>query len=205
VRAPLNNADFSSFLLQAQSSGAKIVGLANAGADTTNAIKQAAEFGIVAGGQSLAGLLIFITDVHALGLPTAQGLIFTESFYWDNNDATRAFAKKFAERDGGIHPTMIHAGVYSAVTHYLKALAAVGADSDGKAVVDKMKELPTEDPLFGKGTIRADGRKIHDMYLFEVKKPEESKGPWDYYKLRATIPAAEAFRPLDKGGCPFVK
>ena len=205
VRAPLNNADFSSFLLQAQSSGAKIVGLANAGADTTNAIKQAAEFGIVAGGQSLAGLLIFITDVHALGLPTAQGLIFTESFYWDNNDATRAFAKKFAERDGGIHPTMIHAGVYSAVTHYLKALAAVGADSDGKAIVDKMKELPTEDPLFGKGTIRADGRKIHDMYLFEVKKPEESKGPWDYYKLRATIPAAEAFRPLDKGGCPFVK
>jgi branched-chain amino acid transport system substrate-binding protein len=205
VRAPLNNADFSSFLLQAQSSGAKIVGLANAGADTTNAIKQAAEFGIVAGGQSLAGLLIFITDVHALGLPTAQGLIFTESFYWDNNDATRAFAKKFAERDKGVHPTMIHAGVYSAVTHYLKALAAVGADADGKAIVDKMKELPTEDPLFGKGTIRADGRKIHDMYLFEVKKPEESKGPWDYYKLRATIPAAEAFRPLDKGGCPLVK
>ena len=205
VRAPLNNADFSSFLLQAQSSGAKIVGLANAGADTTNAIKQAAEFGIVAGGQSLAGLLIFITDVHALGLPTAQGLIFTESFYWDNNDASRAFAKKFAERDGGIHPTMVHAGVYAAVTHYLKALAAVGADSDGKAVVDKMKELPTEDSLFGKGTVRADGRKIHDMYLFEVKKPEESKGPWDYYKLRATIPAAEAFRPLDKGGCPLVK
>jgi branched-chain amino acid transport system substrate-binding protein len=205
VRAPLNNADFSSFLLQAQSSSAKIVGLANAGADTTNAIKQAAEFGIVAGGQSLAGLLIFITDVHALGLPTAQGLIFTEAFYWDNNDATRAFAKKFAERDKGIHPTMIHAGVYSAVTHYLKALAAVGSDADGKAIVDKMKELPTEDTLFGKGTIRADGRKIHDMYLFEVKKPEESKGPWDYYKLRATIPAAEAFRPLDKGGCPLVK
>ena len=205
VRVPLNNADFSSFLLQAQSSGAKIVGLANAGADTTNAIKQAAEFGIVAGGQSLAGLLIFLTDIHALGLQTAQGLIFTESFYWDSNDATRAFAKKFAERDGGIHPTMIHAGVYSAVTHYLKALAAVGSDSDGKAVVDKMKELPTEDPLFGKGTVRADGRKIHDMYLFEVKKPEESKGPWDYYKLRATIPAAEAFRPLDKGGCPLVK
>jgi len=205
VRHPLNNADFSSFLLQAQSSGAKIVGLANAGADTTNAIKQAAEFGIVAGGQSLAGLLIFLTDVHALGLQTAQGLIFTESFYWDNNDATRAFAKKFAERDGGIHPTMIHAGVYAAVTHYLKALAAVGSDSDGKAIVDKMKELPTEDPLFGKGTVRADGRKIHDMYLFEVKKPEESKGPWDYYKLRATIPAAEAFRPLDKGGCPLVK
>ena len=205
VRHPLNNADFSSFLLQAQASGAKIVGLANAGADTTNAIKQAAEFGLVAGGQNLAGLLIFITDVNALGLQTAQGLIFTESFYWDANDATRAFAQKFAERDKGIHPTMIHAGVYSAVTHYLKALAALGSDGDGQAVIAKMKELPTDDPLFGKGTIRADGRKIHDMYLFEVKKPEESKGPWDYYKLRATIPAAEAFRPLDKGGCPLVK
>jgi branched-chain amino acid transport system substrate-binding protein len=204
VRHPLNNADFSSFLLQAQSSGAKIVGLANAGADTTNAIKQAAEFGIVAGGQNLAGLLIFLTDVHALGLQTAQGLIFTESFYWDANDAARAFAKKFAERNRGIHPTMIHAGVYASVTHYLKALAAAGTDSDGKAIVAKMKELETDDPLFGKGTIRADGRKIHDMYLFEVKKPEESKGPWDYYKLRATIPAAEAFRPLDKGGCPLV-
>jgi branched-chain amino acid transport system substrate-binding protein len=205
VRHPLNNADFSSFLLQAQSSGAKVIGLANAGGDTTNAIKQAAEFGIVAGGQSLAGLLIFLTDVHALGLQTAQGLIFTESFYWDSNDATRAFAKRFAERDGGIHPTMDHAGVYASVTHYLKALDALGSDADGKAIVDKMKELPTDDPLFGKGTIRADGRKIHDMYLFEVKKPEESKAPWDYYKLRATIPAAEAFRPLDKGGCPLVK
>jgi branched-chain amino acid transport system substrate-binding protein len=205
VRHPLNNADFSSFLLQAQSSGAKIIGLANAGGDTTNAIKQAAEFGVVAGGQNLAGLLVFLTDVHGLGLQTAQGLIFTESFYWDSNDATRAFAKRFAERDKGIHPTMIHAGVYASVTHYLKALAALGSDSDGKAIVEKMKEIPTEDPLFGKGTIRADGRKIHDMYLFEVKKPEESKGPWDYYKLRATIPAAEAFRPLDKGGCPLVK
>jgi branched-chain amino acid transport system substrate-binding protein len=205
VRHPLNNADFSSFLLQAQSSGAKVIGLANAGADTTNAIKQAAEFGIVAGGQSLAGLLIFLTDIHALGLQTAQGLIFTESYYWDANDATRAFAKKFSKRNRGIHPTMIHAGVYAAVTHYLKALAATGSDSDGKAAVDKMKELPTDDPLFGQGTIRADGRKVHDMYLFEVKKPEESKGPWDYYKLRATIPAAEAFRPLDQGGCPLVK
>jgi branched-chain amino acid transport system substrate-binding protein len=205
VRHPLNNADFSSFLLQAQSSGAKVIGLANAGADTTNAIKQAAEFGIVAGGQSLAGLLIFLTDVHALGLETAQGLIFTEAFYWDMNDVTRAFAKKFAERNRGIHPTMIHAGVYAAVTHYLKALSALGADADGKAIVDKMKELPTDDPLFGKGTVRADGRKIHDMYLFEVKKPAESKAPWDYYKLRATIPAAEAFRPLDQGNCPLVK
>ena len=205
VRHPLNTSDFSSFLLQAQSSGAKIIGLANAGADTTNAIKQAAEFGIVAGGQNLAGLLVFITDVHALGLQAAQGLILTESFYWDQNDATRPFANRFAERDKGIHPTMVHAGVYAAVTHYLKALQALGSDADGKAVVAKMKELPTDDPLFGKGTIRVDGRKIHDMYLFQVKKPEESKGPWDYYKLLATIPAAEAFRPLDKGGCPLVK
>jgi branched-chain amino acid transport system substrate-binding protein len=205
VRHPLNTSDFSSFLLQAQSSGAKVVGLANAGADTTNAIKQAAEFGIVTGGQSMAGLLIFLTDIHALGLPTAQGLVFTEAFYWNANDATRTFAKRFAEHNRGIHPTMVHAGVYAAVTHYLKALAAVGSDTDGKAVVSKMKELPTDDPLFGQGTIRVDGRKIHDMYLFEVKKPEESKGPWDYYALRSTIPAAEAFRPLDKGNCPLVK
>jgi branched-chain amino acid transport system substrate-binding protein len=205
VRHPLNTSDFSSFLLQAQSSGAKVVGLANAGADTTNSIKQAAEFGIVAGGQSIAGLLIFLTDVHALGLPTAQGLVFTEAFYWDANDATRAFAKRFAERNRGIHPTMVHAGVYAAVTHYLKALDAIASDSDGKAAVSKMKELGTDDPLFGKGTIRADGRKIHDMYLFEVKKPEESKGAWDYYKLRSTIPAAEAFRPLEQGNCPIAK
>jgi branched-chain amino acid transport system substrate-binding protein len=204
VRHPLNSADFSSFLLQAQSSKAKVVGLANAGADTTNAIKQAAEFGIVKGGQSLAGLLVFITDVHALGLPTAQGLIFTESFYWDMNDKTRAFAKKFAERDRGIHPTMIHAGVYSAVLHYLKAVDALKSD-DGTKVIAKMKETPTDDPLFGKGTIRADGRKIHPVYLFEVKKPAESKGQWDYYKLRATIPAEEAFRPVGQGDCPLVK
>jgi branched-chain amino acid transport system substrate-binding protein len=204
VRHPLNNADFSSFLLQAQSSGAKIIGLANAGGDTTNAIKQAAEFGVVEGGQNLAGLLVFLTDVNALGLPTAKGLIFTESFYWDMDDDNRAFAAKFAERDKGIHPTMIHAGVYSAVTHYLKALQALGSDADGAAVIAKMKELPTEDPLFGKGMIRADGRKVHDMYLFEVKTPEESKGQWDYYKLRATIPAADAFRPLDQGNCPLI-
>jgi branched-chain amino acid transport system substrate-binding protein len=204
VRHPLNTADFSSFLLQAQSSGAKIVGLANAGADTTNSIKQAAEFGIVDGGQNLAGLLVFLTDVNALGLPAAKGLIFTESFYWDMDDDNRAFAARFAERDNGIHPTMIHAGVYSAVTHYLKALQAIGSDADGAAVVAKMKELPTEDPLFGTGTIRADGRKLHDMYLFEVKTPEESKAPWDFYKLRATIPAAEAFRPLDQGNCALV-
>jgi branched-chain amino acid transport system substrate-binding protein len=204
VRHPLNTADFSSFLLQAQASKAKVIGLANAGGDTTNAIKQAAEFGIVKGGQSLAGLLVFITDVHSLGLPTAQGLMLTEAFYWDMNEKTRAFSVKFAERDRGIHPTMIHAGVYSAVLHYLKAVTALKSD-DGTKVIAKMKELPTDDPLFGKGTIRADGRKIHDMYLFEVKKPSESKGEWDYYKLRATIPAAQAFRPIDQGDCPLVK
>ena len=204
VRHPFPANDFSSFLLQAQSSKAQIIGLANAGADTTNAIKQAAEFGIVKGGQSLAALLIFLTDIKALGLPTAQGLVFTEAWYWDMNDANRAFAKKFAERNKGIHPSMVHAGVYSAVTHYLKAVSDLKADADGKAVVAKMKSMPTDDPLFGKGTIRADGRKIHPMYLFEVKKPAESKGPWDLYKLRATIPAEEAFRPLKEGGCPLV-
>jgi branched-chain amino acid transport system substrate-binding protein len=204
VRHPLNTADFSSFLLQAQSSKAKIIGLANAGGDTTNTIKQAAEFGIVKGGQSLAGLLVFITDVHALGLPTAQGLIMTEAFYWDANDRTRAFAKRFAELDRGIHPTMVHAGVYAATLHYLKAVEALKGD-DGTKVITKMKEMPTDDPLFGKGTIRADGRKLHPMYLFEVKKPAESKAPWDYYKLRATIPAEQAFRPIDQGDCPLVK
>jgi len=204
VRHPLNNQDFSSFLLQAQASKAKIIGLANAGGDTTNAIKQGAEFGIVKGGQNFAGLLVFVTDVHALGLPVAQGLILTETFYWDQNDRSRAFAKRFAERDRGIHPTMIHAGVYSAVTHYLKAIEALKGD-DGTRVIAKMKETPTDDPLFGKGTIRADGRKIHPAYLFEVKKPSESKAPWDYYNLRATIPADQAFRPIDQGDCPLVK
>lgn len=204
VRHPLNTADFSSFLLQAQTSKAKIVGLANAGGDTTNAIKAASEFGIVAGGQSLAGLLVFINDVHSLGLKTAQGLIFTEAFYWDRNDASRAFAKRFAAAHKGNMPSMVQAGVYGSVLHYLKAVEALKSDANGKTVVDKMKEMPTDDPLFGKGVVRKDGRKIHDMYLVEVKKPAESKGPWDYYKIRATIPAAEAFRPLDKGGCPLV-
>src|SRR3982751_2053427 len=198
VKVPLNNQDFSSFLLQAQASKAKIIGLANAGGDTTNAIKQAAEFGIAKGGQNLAGLLVFITDVHALGLDKAQGLIMTETFYWDMNDKTRAFAKKFAERNRQIHPTMIHAGVYSATLHYLKAVEALKSD-DGTKVIAKMKEMPTDDPLFGKGTIRPDGRKIHPAYLFEVKKPSESKGAWDYYKTRATIPAEQAFRPIDQG------
>jgi branched-chain amino acid transport system substrate-binding protein len=204
VRHPLNTQDFSSFLLQAQASKAKVIGLANAGGDTTNAIKQGAEFGIVKGGQNFAGLLVFLTDVHALGLQTAQGLVFTETFYWDLNDRTRAFAKRFAERNRGIHPTMIHAGVYAGVTHYLKAVEALKSD-DGTKVIAKMKEIPTDDPLFGKGTIRVDGRKIHPAYLVEVKKPDESKYPWDYYKVRATIPADQAFRPIDQGDCPLVK
>jgi branched-chain amino acid transport system substrate-binding protein len=204
VRHPFPGTDFSSFLLQAQASKAKVIGLANAGGDTINSIKQAAEFGITQGGQSLAGLLVFISDVHALGLQTAQGLVLTEAFYWDQNDASRAFAKRFAPQFKNNMPTMVQAGVYSAVLHYLKAVEALKSDADGKAVVNKMKELPTDDPLFGKGTIRADGRKLHDMYLFEVKKPGESKGAWDYYKLRATIPAAEAFRPMKDGGCPLV-
>jgi branched-chain amino acid transport system substrate-binding protein len=204
VRAPINTQDFSSFLLQAQASKAKIVGLANAGGDTTNSIKQAAEFGIVKGGQNLAGLLVFLTDIHALGLQTAQGLIITNTFYWDMNDQTRAFAKRFAAVDKGIHPTMVHAGVYAAVLHYLKAVETLKSD-DGTKVVAKMKEMPTDDPLFGKGTIRVDGRKIHPAYLMEVKKPSESKGEWDYYKIRATIPADQAFRPLADGGCSLVK
>jgi branched-chain amino acid transport system substrate-binding protein len=204
VRAPINNQDFSSFLLQAQSSKAKVIGLANAGGDTTNSIKQAAEFGIVKGGQSLAGLLVFLTDIHALGLQTAQGLIFTETFYWDMNDQTRAFAKRFAPLDKGIHPTMVHAGVYSSVLHYLKAVEALKSD-DGTKVIAKLKEMPTDDPLFGKGSIRVDGRKIHPAYLVEVKKPAESKAPWDYYKIRATIPADQAFRPMADGGCSLVK
>src|ERR671937_1818513 len=205
VKHPLNTSDFSSFLLQAQSSKAKVVGLANAGGDTINSIKAASEFGIVKGGQRLAGLLVFITDVHALGLQTAQGLILSESFYWDRDDKTRAWSKKFADRMGGKEPSMVQAGVYAAVLHYLKALKALKSDADGKAVVEQMKKLPTDDPAFGKGTIRADGRKMHPMYLYEVKKPSESKGPWDYYKLKKEVPAEQAFRPLDKGDCALVK
>jgi branched-chain amino acid transport system substrate-binding protein len=206
VRVPLNTQDFSSYLLQAQSSKAQIIGLANAGGDTINSIKQAAEFGIVKGGQNLAGLLVFITDVKALGLQTAQGLIFTEAWYWDQNDTNRKWAARYqAQHPKKLAPTMVHAGVYASVIHYLKALEATKSDADGKAVVAKMKEIPTDDPLFGKGQIRADGRHIHDMYLFEVKKPAESKGEWDLYKLRATIPAKDAFRPLEAGGCPLVK
>ena len=205
VKVPLNTQDFSSFLLQAQASKAKIIGLANAGGDTINSIKQAAEFGIVKGGQNLAGLLVFLSDIHGIGLDKAQGLILTSTFYWDMNDQTRAWSKRFAALNGGKEPTMVQAGVYAGVLHYLKAVSALKSDADGVKVVAEMKKLPTDDPLFGKGIIRADGRKIHPAYLYEVKKPSESKGPYDYYKLRATIPADEAFRPLSEGGCPLVK
>lgn len=206
VRHPINTNDFSSFLLQAQSSKAKVIGLANAGGDTINSIKQAAEFGIVKGGQSLAGLLVFASDINALGLNTAQGLIFTETWYWDQNDANRAWTKRWmAERKTTDKvPTMNQAGVYAGTLHYLKAVTALKSAADGKTVVAEMKKQPTDDLLFGKGTIRADGRKIHPAYLFEVKKPSESKYFGDFYKVRATIPADQAFRPLKEGGCPLV-
>jgi branched-chain amino acid transport system substrate-binding protein len=204
VRHPFPGQDFSSFLLQAQASKAKVIALANAGGDTINSIKQAAEFGITRAGQNLAGMLVFITDVHGLGLQTAQGLIFTETFYWDLNDQTRAWSRRFAERNGGKYPSMVQAGVYSSVLHYLKAVEALKSD-DGTKVIEQMKKMPTDDPLFGKGSIRADGRKLHPAYLVEVKKPAESKGPYDYYKIRATIPADQAFRPIDQGECPLVK
>ena len=204
VRHPFPGTDFSSFLLQAKASKAKIIGLANAGGDTINSIKQASEFGIVEGGQKLAGLLIFINDIHALGLKTAQGLIFTDPWYWDQNDTNRAFAREYFAALGRM-PGYTVVGVYSAVVHYLRAVEALGSHADGKAVIAKMKELPTEDRLMGKGYVRMDGRKIHPMYLFEVKKPEESKAPWDYYKQLATIPAEEAWRPLDQGECALVK
>jgi branched-chain amino acid transport system substrate-binding protein len=204
ARHPFPTSDFSPFLLEAQNSQAKIIGLANAGADTTNAIEQGTRLGLVQRGQSFAGLLVFLTDVHALGLNKAQGLMLTEAFYWDLDANTRAWSARFARRHWGAMPTMAQAGVYSGVLHYLKSVEAIRSD-DGTAVIAKMKALPTDDPLFGKGVIRPDGRKIHPMYLFEVKKPSESKGPWDLYKLRATIPASEAFRPMDQGHCPLVK
>jgi branched-chain amino acid transport system substrate-binding protein len=208
VRHPINTSDFSSYLLQAQASKAKIIGLANAGGDTINSIKQGAEFGIVKGGQKFAGLLVFASDVNALGLQTAQGLTLTETWYWDMNDANRAWTKRWqAGRGVGTSkwPTMNQSGVYASVLHYLKARAALGAGgSDGKAAVAKMKAMPTDDPLYGKGTIEINGRKRHPAYLFEVKTPAESKYPGDFYKLKATIPAAEAFRPLKASGCPLV-
>ncbi len=207
VKHPINTSDFSSFLLQAQASKSKVVGLANAGGDTTNSIKQAAEFGIVAGGQKLAALLLFINDVHSLGLKTAQGLTFTESFYWDQNEATRAFSKRFAAlASKNAMPSMTQAGAYAMTLHYLKAMDALGGNPrDGAKVVAKMKELPTDDPLFGKGPLRADGRRLIPAYLFEVKKPAESKYPWDYYKQIATIAPEDAAKPLSASECPLVK
>jgi branched-chain amino acid transport system substrate-binding protein len=201
VRHPFPSADFSSFLLQAQASGAKVVGLANAGQDTTNAIKQAAEFGIVEGGQSLAALLMFISDVHSLGLPAAQGLLLTTGYYWDLDDESRPFAKRFFDKTGKM-PTMVHAGVYSSVLHYLKAVDAAGTD-DGKTVAAKMHELPVTDFFARNGRLRVDGRMVHDMYLARVKKPDESKAPWDYYEIVATIPGDQAYKPLSKD-CPLV-
>ncbi|WP_370197972.1 ABC transporter substrate-binding protein [Bradyrhizobium diazoefficiens] len=203
VKHPLNTADFSSFLLQAQASKAKIIGLANGGGDTINAIKQAGEFGIVAGGQNLAAIVMFISDVHSLGLKLAQGLIITEAYYWDFNDKTRAFGKRFLERVKRM-PTMNQAATYSATLHYLKAVQAAGT-RDTKTVMAKMRELPVRDAFTDNGSLREDGRMVHSMYLFQVKKPEESRGPWDYYKLLAEVPADQAFRPLKDGGCPLLK
>jgi len=209
VRHPFpGNTDFSSFLLQAQASRAKVVGICNAGTDTVNTIKQAAEFGLTRSGVKLAGLLVFLNDIHALGLEAAQGLVLTESFYWDLNDRTRAFTQRVLPKTGGIHPAMSHAGCYAGALHYLKAVADMGvneAKKSGAATVARMKAMPTDDDAFGAGTIRADGRKLHPVYLFEVKKPSESKAPWDYYKLIATTPADQAFRPLNEGGCSLVR
>ncbi|MFG1318646.1 ABC transporter substrate-binding protein [Xanthobacter autotrophicus] len=204
VKHPLSATDFSSFLLQAQASGAKVIGLANAGGDTINAIKQASEFGITQGGQSLTGLLIFSSDVKALGLSAAQGLLLTEAFYWDLNDDTRAFSRRFAEKFGGKMPTSTQAGVYSSALHYLNAIKDAKT-KDAPKVMEQMRATPIDDPLFGKGEVRIDGRATHPMYLFKVKKPADSKGPWDLYEVVATIPANEAFRPLKDGGCPLVK
>ena len=204
ARHPLNASDMSSFVLQAQGSGAKIIGLANAGGDFISAIKTSAEFGVSKSGkQKLAGLLVFINDIHSLGLKVTQGLLLTEAFYWDQNDESRKWSKRFFERMKKM-PNMAQAGVYSSTMHYLKAVKAAGTDETG-AVMKKMRELPINDFLAKNGRIREDGRMVHDMYLFEVKTPEESKSPWDYYKLRATIPAAEAFQPLSKSTCPLVK
>ena len=202
VRVPLNSSDFSSFLLQAQSSKAKVIGLANAGLDTTNSIKQAAEFGIVTGGQKLAGLLMTLAEVHGLGLQAAQGLVLTEGYYWDLNDRTRHFGERYFKRVGRM-PSMIQAGTYSATLSYLKAVKAAGT-KDSDAVVRKLKELPVDDD-FAKGKVLQNGRMVHDMYLFDVKKPSESKKPWDYYKLIATVPGDEAFFTAKESGCPLTK
>lgn len=207
AKAPFpGTTDFSSYLVQAKASGAKVIGFANGGGDTVNCIKQSAEFGIQKGGQKIAGLLFLIHDVHGVGLGSAQGVLLTEPFYWNMNDGTRAFAKRFGGLMPGNVPGSVHAAQYSAIMHYLKSCVAVGPDkakASGRAVIEHMKATPTDDPLFGKGAVRKDGRVIHDMHLFQVKSPEQSKEPWDYYNHRRTVPAAEAFRPLDKGGCSF--
>ncbi|MEY9537967.1 branched-chain amino acid transport system substrate-binding protein [Bradyrhizobium diazoefficiens] len=204
VRAPVNTSDFSSFLLQAQSSKAQVIGLANAGADAVNSIKSASEFGITGGGQKLAGLLVLITDIHSVGLSVAQGLLFTEAYYWDQNEETRAFAKRFAEQHGGKPPTMFQAGIYSAAMHYLKAVKAAGTD-EALTVIAQMKKMPVNDFMTRNGMIREDGRMMRDMYLLQAKKPSESKGGWDLMKVVATIPADDAFRPLSESECPLVK
>jgi len=205
VRHPLGTADFASFLLRAQSSRARVLGLGSAGADTINAVKQAAEFGVARRGQQMAAMLMVLNDIHGLGLEAAQGLRLSEAFYWDLNDGTRAWARRFAAANGGRYPNMVHAGVYAAVLHYLRAVEALRAATDGRQVVEAMKDMPTEDPLFGRGTIRRDGRAIHDMYLFEVKAPGESQGAYDYYRLVSTVPAESAFRPMQDGGCSLVR
>ena len=204
VRHPLDTRDFSSYMLQAQTSKAQIIGLANGGGDTINSIKSAAEFGLLKGGQKLAAMVVFISDVHSLGLKDAQGLMLTTAFYWDRDDKSRAFGERMSKRIGGRMPTMVQAGAYSATTKYLEAAAKVGSAKDGAAVVKAMQGFGTyDDPLFGKTTVRVDGRVIHDMLLVEVKKPDESKRPYDYYKIVATIPPEKAFRPLNEGGCPL--
>nr|WP_232424672.1 ABC transporter substrate-binding protein [Pandoraea sp. B-6] len=203
-RHPLNASDYASFLLQAQSSKAQVVALANGGQDTVNALKQAREFGIVQRGQKLAALLVFLSDVHALGLNTAQGLMFTDGFYWDQDDASRVWSARFQKKYKDLKPTMVQAGVYSSVLHYLRAVAA-SQSVDAKVVAQKMREMPIRDPIMHNASIRPDGRVIHDMYLFRVKSPAESKGPWDYYTKVATVPATEAFQPLSKSTCSLVK
>lgn len=204
--APFQTTDFSSFLLQAQSSPAQVVALANSGGDTINAVKQASEFGLRKSGKTVVSLLAFLSDIHAIGLEEAQGLTLTSAFYWDLNDGTRAWTKRFVLHTGGRYPTMDQAGVYASITHWMKAVSAMDKTQarDGAAVVARMKQIPTDDPLFGHGAIRRDGRTIHDIYLFQVKSPAESKGPYDYYKLITTIPGDQAFRPLASGGCPMV-
>ncbi len=209
ARAPFpGTTDFSSFILQAQASGAKVIGLANGGSDTINCIKQAAEFGVMKSGTKVAGLIVLIHDIHGMGLEAAQGVLLTEPFYWDLNDGTRAFAKRYQARFNGVVPGSVHAAQYSSVTHYLKAVAAMGpekAKASGRAAMEVMQSMPSDDPAYGKGQVRKDGRVIHEMHLFEVKTPAESKGPWDYYKLRRTVPMNEAFRPMNAGGCPMIQ